>query len=112
MLAERQVIFFFDRTNNYSFHFRVLSAPVNYDDYMRHPLFGDFDFLFGEEEPEPNGQVYVTFEDEGGSEEQTETDVKNLEGRTRMSLQQLKEQILGTVCYIINTCHCYKAKQC
>lgn len=77
-------------------HARVLSAPVNYDDYMRHPLFGDFDFLFGEEEPEPNGQVYVTFEDERVSEEQTETDVKNLEGRTRMSLQQLKEQILGT----------------
>lgn len=64
---------------------------------MRHPLFGDFDFLFGEEEPDPNGQVYVQFEDERGSEEQTETDVKNLEGRTRMSLQQLKEQILGTV---------------
>ncbi|XP_052105835.1 uncharacterized protein LOC127738576 isoform X2 [Mytilus californianus] len=77
-------------------HARVLSAPVNYEDYMRHPLFGDFDFLFGEEEPDPNGQVYVTFEDERGSEEQTETDVKNLEGRTRMSLQQLKEQILGT----------------
>ncbi|XP_076099179.1 uncharacterized protein LOC143068768 isoform X14 [Mytilus galloprovincialis] len=77
-------------------HARVLSAPVNYEDYMRHPLFGDFDFLFGEEEPDPNGQVYVQFEDERGSEEQTETDVKNLEGRTRMSLQQLKEQILGT----------------
>lgn len=60
-------------------------------------MFGDFDFLFGEEEPDPNGQVYVQFEDERGSEEQTETDVKNLEGRTRMSLQQLKEQILGTV---------------
>lgn len=76
---------------------RVLSAPLNYADYMRHPMFGDFDFLFGEDEPDPDGRVYVSFQDERVSEEQTETDVKNMEGRLKMSLQQLKEQVLGKV---------------
>nr|XP_034317314.1 regulator of G-protein signaling 22 isoform X16 [Crassostrea gigas] len=76
-------------------HARVLSAPLNYADYMRHPMFGDFDFLFGEDEPDPDGRVYVSFQDERVSEEQTETDVKNMEGRLKMSLQQLKEQVLG-----------------
>lgn len=64
---------------------------------MRHPMFGDFDFLFGEDEPDPDGRVYVSFQDERVSEEQTETDVKNMEGRLKMSLQQLKEQVLGKV---------------
>ncbi|XP_062595147.1 regulator of G-protein signaling 22-like isoform X12 [Saccostrea cucullata] len=76
-------------------HARVLSAPLNYADYMRHPMFGDFDFLFGEDEPDPDGRVYVSFQDEHASEEQTENDVKNMEGRLKMSLQQLKEQVLG-----------------
>ncbi|XP_056020780.1 uncharacterized protein LOC125650178 isoform X16 [Ostrea edulis] len=76
-------------------HARVLSAPLNYADYMRHPMFGDFDFLFGEDEPDPDGKVYVSFQDEHTSEEQTETDVKNMEGRLKMSLQELKEQVLG-----------------
>lgn len=60
-------------------------------------MFGDFDFLFGEDEPDPDGRVYVSFQDERVSEEQTETDVKNMEGRLKMSLQQLKEQVLGKV---------------
>ncbi|XP_033734034.1 uncharacterized protein LOC117323122 isoform X2 [Pecten maximus] len=77
-------------------HARALSAPVNYEEYMRHPKFVDFDFLFGEAEPDTQGQVYVTFEDEHVSEEQTENDVKNLEGRLKMSLQELKEQALGS----------------
>ncbi|KAK3093892.1 hypothetical protein FSP39_021520 [Pinctada imbricata] len=77
-------------------HSRALSAPLNYDDYMRHPNFGDFEFLFGGEEPDADGHVYIRFPDEGLSEEQTETDVKNMEGRLKMSLQQLKEQVLGT----------------
>ncbi|XP_061163908.1 regulator of G-protein signaling 22-like isoform X6 [Saccostrea echinata] len=76
-------------------HARVLSAPLNYADYMRHPMFGDFDFLFGEDEPDPDGRVYVSFQEEHASEEQTENDVKNMEGRLKMSLQQLKEQVLG-----------------
>ena len=63
---------------------------------MRHP-YRDLDMMFGEDEPEPDGNVYVTFEDEGTSEAQTETEVRNLEGRMKMSLQQMKEQILGTV---------------
>ncbi|XP_069117351.1 regulator of G-protein signaling 22-like isoform X11 [Argopecten irradians] len=77
-------------------HVRALSAPVNYEEYMRHPKYVDFDFLFGEAEPDTQGQVYVTFEDEHVSDEQTENDVKNLEGRLKMSLQQLKEQALGS----------------
>lgn len=82
---------------HYIFNVRVLSAPLNYADYMRHPMFGDFDFLFGEDEPDPDGKVYVSFQDEHTSEEQTETDVKNMEGRLKMSLQELKEQVLGKV---------------
>ncbi|XP_021361721.1 uncharacterized protein LOC110455726 isoform X3 [Mizuhopecten yessoensis] len=77
-------------------HARALSAPVNYEEYMRHPRYVDFDLLFGEEEPDTHGQVYVTFQDEHVSEEQTENDVKNLEGRLKMSIQQLKEQALGS----------------
>lgn len=84
------------------FYLRALSAPINYDDYMRHP-YRDFDMMFGEEEPEPDGNVYVTFEDEGTSEAQTETDVKNLEGRLKMTFQQLKEQMLGTVSSILKS---------
>ena len=83
-------------------NFRALSAPLNYEDYMRHPNFGDFEFLFGGEEPDHDGQVYIRFPDEGASEEQTETDVKNMEGRLKMSLQQLKEQVLGTVSWYEN----------
>ncbi|XP_052275180.1 uncharacterized protein LOC127874696 isoform X4 [Dreissena polymorpha] len=76
-------------------HARVLSAPINYEEYMRHP-YRDFDEMFGEDEPEPDGNVYVAFDDEGVSEAQTETDVKNLEGRLKMTFQQLKESTLGT----------------
>lgn len=63
---------------------------------MRHP-YRDFDMMFGEDEPEPDGNVYVAFDDEGASEAQTETDMKNLEGRLKMTFQQMKEQLLGTV---------------
>ncbi|KAL5009301.1 hypothetical protein ScPMuIL_014882 [Solemya velum] len=75
-------------------HARVLSAPVNYEEFHRHPMF-DYDYMFGEEEPEPDGPVYVRFEDEPVSEEQTETDVKNLESRLKITLQEMKEQVLG-----------------
>ena len=63
---------------------------------MRHP-YRDFDLMFGEVEPEPDGNVYVAFDDEGTSEAQTETDVKNMEGRLKMTFQQLKEHMLGQV---------------
>ena len=63
---------------------------------MRHPC-RDFDMMFGEDEPEPDGNVYVAFDDEGASEAQTETDLKNLEGRLKMTTQEVKEHLLGTV---------------
>ena len=57
----------------------------------------DFDAMFGEDEPEPGGQAYVTFEDEETTDDQTETDVKGMEGRFKMSVQQMKEHILCSV---------------
>ena len=57
----------------------------------------DFDAMFGEDEPEHTGQAYVTFEDDHVSDEQTETEVRNLEGRFQMTLQQMKEHILASV---------------
>lgn len=60
----------------------------------------DFDAMFGEEEPEPNGQTYVTFEDDHISDEQTETDVRNMEGRLKMTIQQMKEQVFSCVSLI------------
>ena len=57
----------------------------------------DLDAAFDEEEPEVDGEALVSFADDIVSDSQTETDVKNLEGRHKMSLQQIKEQILGAV---------------
>ena len=58
----------------------------------------DFDVMFGEEEPEPSSQAFVTFDDDNLiSEEQTETDVRNMEGHFRMTLQQMKEHVLCSV---------------
>ena len=57
----------------------------------------DFDAMFGEDEPEPTGQAYVTFEDDHLSDEQTETDMRNMEGRFNMTVQQMKEHILCSV---------------
>ncbi|XP_070180134.1 regulator of G-protein signaling 22-like isoform X6 [Littorina saxatilis] len=75
---------------------RALSAPVNYSQFMNMPPLDlpDFDQMFGEDEPENTGQAYVTFEDDHVSDEQTESDVKNMEGRFKMSVQQMKEHIL------------------
>ena len=61
------------------------------------PVYGDFDAAFGEEEPEQTGETYVAFDDVVVSEQQTETDVMALEGRHKMTLQQMKELILGNV---------------
>lgn len=58
----------------------------------------DFDAVFGEEEPDvADGEMFVAFADDVVSDSQTETDVRNLEGKHRMTLQQMKEQILGGV---------------
>ena len=66
-------------------------------------MYRDFDLMFGEDEPEPDGNVYVAFEEEtGASEAQTETDMKNLEGRLKMTFQQMKEQMLGSVSRELN----------
>ncbi|XP_076463584.1 LOW QUALITY PROTEIN: uncharacterized protein LOC143295827 [Babylonia areolata] len=76
---------------------RALSAPITYAHFLSMPPpmdFADFDAMFGEEEPEPTGQAYVTFEDDHVSDEQTETDVRNMEGRFKMTVQQMKEHIL------------------
>ncbi|ESO83511.1 hypothetical protein LOTGIDRAFT_236545 [Lottia gigantea] len=73
---------------------RVLSAPVNYAEYFKIPFF-HFDALL-RETPVPTGEPFVTFEDDLVSEAQTETDVRNLEGRLKMTFQQMKEQVIGT----------------
>ncbi len=65
----------------------------------------DFDALFGEAEPDPTGQTYVQFDDDRSDDEKTETDVRNMEGRLKMSLQQMKEQVLGTVSTNIQYMH-------
>ncbi|XP_012937168.1 uncharacterized protein LOC101859632 [Aplysia californica] len=77
---------------------RVLSAPVNYEQYLKMPRLAlhDFEALFGEAEPELGGQAFVQFDEEGISEEQTETDMRNMEGRLKMTVQQVKEKILGS----------------
>ncbi|KAK6183535.1 hypothetical protein SNE40_011001 [Patella caerulea] len=74
---------------------RVLSAPVNYEDFIKMPFF-HFDALL-REEPAPTGDPYVTFNDDDAvSEAQTETDVRNMEGRLKMTIQQMKEQVIAT----------------
>ncbi len=64
-------------------------------------MFDDFDAAFGEEEPEQDGEAFVSFADDIVSDAQTETDVRNLEGRHKMSFQQMKEQILGAVSFFL-----------
>ncbi len=43
------------------------------------------------------GEVYVAFADDVVSDTQTETDVRQLEGKHKMTIQQMKEHILGSV---------------
>ena len=57
----------------------------------------DFDVTYGEPEPDITGETYVSFGNDAVSDQQTETDVKELEGKHKMSLQEMKEQILGSV---------------
>lgn len=78
-----------------SFH-RVLSAPVNFEEFLKMPRFNisDLDAIFG-------GPTFIQFDKERFSEEQTETDLRNMEGRLKMSIQQVKETILGSVSNIL-----------
>ena len=57
----------------------------------------DYDAVFGEEEPTDTGEAYVTFNEDVVSDQQTETDVRHLEGKHKMSVQQMKETVLGSV---------------
>ncbi|XP_055879608.1 uncharacterized protein LOC106067347 isoform X7 [Biomphalaria glabrata] len=77
---------------------RALSAPVNFDHYihMSDENMQYFENFFGEIEPETDGHSYVQFDEEGVTEEQTEVDMRNMEGRLKMSIQQMKERILGS----------------
>ncbi|CAG5126803.1 unnamed protein product, partial [Candidula unifasciata] len=70
---------------------RVLSAPVNFEEFLKMPKFNltDLEAIFG-------GPNFIQFDKEGISEEQTETDIRNMEGRLKMSAQQVKELLLGS----------------
>ena len=57
----------------------------------------DYDAIFGEEEPTPTAQNMVAFGEDAISDTQTEADVQNLEGKHKIPLQTMKEQLLGTV---------------
>lgn len=57
----------------------------------------DFDMAFGEEEPPPTAEGLVEFNDDGVSEAQTEKGVERLEGKHKMPLQSMKEQVIGSV---------------
>ena len=48
-------------------------------------------------EGEEAGEPYVAFSSDVVSDQQTESDMKQLENKHKMSLQQMKEQILGSV---------------
>ena len=80
---------------------RVLSAPVNYEEFLKMPVLYDLDALIREDDPMPDGPNYVTFEDDGMSEKQAETDVQNVAGRLKMSVQQMKELVLGSVSHLL-----------
>lgn len=89
---------------------RALSAPVNYEQFLKMPHLElpDFDAMFGEDEPEATGQTYVTFDDDHISDEQNETDMKNMEGRLKMTTQQMKEQALSSVSLLTHSLLTYQ----
>ena len=68
---------------------------MNQREFSRIPGF-DFDMMYGEPEPADNGQVFVAFDDEA-SDERTYTDMKQLEGKHKMTYQEMKEHVLGSV---------------
>lgn len=55
-----------------------------------------YDAVYGEQEP-TQGETLVSFAEEVVSDQQTESDIKQLEGKHNMSLQQMKEQVIGSV---------------
>ena len=77
----------------------ALSAPVNYRDFLRIAWFSRFDVLFGMPTLVENDDTYtyLQFHDGGNSDVNTDMDVRNMEGRLQMTLQEVKEHILGSV---------------
>ncbi|ELU03775.1 hypothetical protein CAPTEDRAFT_221083 [Capitella teleta] len=74
-------------------NFHGSNTSENYDDIA---VLDVFDAVYGEEEPAPAAEALVSFADDVVSDQQTETDIKQLETKHNMSLQQMKEFILGT----------------
>lgn len=54
-------------------------------------------FLNDPEGADLDEQKFVSYNEDKASEQQTESDMKNLEGKINMSLQQMKERIFSTV---------------
>ena len=63
-------------------------------------VISDYDAVFGEAEPRPDTQAFVAFAPDVISDMQTETDVKTLEGKHQMTLQQMKEHVIGSVSFL------------
>ena len=72
----------------------------------------DYDAIFGEEEPTPTAQNMVAFGEDAISDTQTEADVQNLEGKHKIPLQTMKEQLLGTVSLLVYRFLLIKFIQC
>ena len=93
--------------SSYSCHLwcRSISAPVNYKDLLDLPLYAEFDDIFLNEAAlaDIDGQKFISYNEDKTSEQQTESDMKNLEGKINMSLQQIKEKIFSSVscCFIL-----------
>ena len=46
---------------------------------------------------ELGAEKFISYSEDKTSEQQTESDMKNLEGKVKMSLQQMKERIFSSV---------------
>ena len=46
-----------------------------------------------------NEEKFASYNEDKASEQQTESDMKNLEGKINMSLQQMKERIFSSVSF-------------
>ena len=82
------------------YHYFIFYRPTS--------VLEDLDAAFDEEEMDAEGEALVSFADDVVSDAQTETDVKNLEGRHKMSLQQIKEQILSSVSTMLSAYSTHK----
>jgi len=62
-------------------------------------MYTDFTDIFLDDglEGTLDGQKFVSYNEDKASEQQTESDMKNLEGKFNMSLQQMKERIFASV---------------